>query len=160
MRLRSCAATPWLGSVDPARRCAYAVLRRVFEQGAYADRALDAEAQRLQLDGRQRAFATALAYGAVQRRATLDDFIARLADRPVGELDAHLVAALRLGLIQLVYMGGVPDHAAVDESVELAKSQGSGTGLVNAVLRRAAREREALLDELDDSTPEGAAIAH
>src|SRR5436190_24196302 len=103
---------------DPARRCAYAVLRRVFEQGAYTDLALDAEARRLELDGRQRAFAIALAYGAVQRRATLDHFIARLADRPPGELDAPLLAALRLGLLQLLYMDGVPAHAAVDESVE------------------------------------------
>ena len=62
-------------SVTPARACAFAVLRRVFEEGAWADRALRGEAERLRLDPRERALATRLAYGAVQRRATLDHLI-------------------------------------------------------------------------------------
>ncbi len=58
-------------------------------------------------------------------------------------LDPALPAALRLGLFQLLFLDGVPDHAAVAESVELAKSEGERRGhrLVNAVLRRADRER-------------------
>ena len=56
----------------PARRCAYAVLRRVFERGAFAERALRAEAR--SLSGRDLRLATRLAYGAVQRRRTLDHF--------------------------------------------------------------------------------------
>ena len=52
-----------------------------------------------------------------------------------------VLAALRLGLFQLLFLGGIADHAAVDESVELVKrSSRGGAGLVNAVLRRAARE--------------------
>jgi len=58
--------------VSAARECAYAVVRRVFEQDAYADRAFHAEAQARHLDGRDRSFAMALAYGTVQRKATLD----------------------------------------------------------------------------------------
>ena len=65
--------------VSPARRCAYTVLARVFEQGAYADEALRAAAQ--ELDGRERALAMRLAYGAIQRRATLDHVIGELAER-------------------------------------------------------------------------------
>src|SRR5204863_6831911 len=55
-----------------------------------------------------------------------------------------------------------PDHAAVDQAVELAKRAGAarGAGLVNAVLRRAGRERKELLGSLDDSKPAGAAVAH
>ena len=68
-------------AIAPARRCAFAVLRRVFEQGAYADLALQAEAS--QLDRRDRALAMRLAYGAVQRQGTLDHLIERLAERPV-----------------------------------------------------------------------------
>ena len=56
----------------PARHCAFAVLRRVFEDGAWADRALRGEAERLGLDARDLALATRLAYGAVQRRATIN----------------------------------------------------------------------------------------
>jgi 16S rRNA (cytosine967-C5)-methyltransferase len=144
--------------IAPARVCAYAVLRRVFERGAYADLALRSQAR--DLDARDRALAMRLAYGAVQRKGTLDHLIERLAERPVGRLDAALLAALRLGLYELLYLGGAPDHAVVADAVELAKAGGRGHGLVNAVLRRATREGAALLGELDDDTPAGAAIKH
>jgi 16S rRNA (cytosine967-C5)-methyltransferase len=142
-------------TVTPARRAAYAVVRRVFEQGAYADRALHREVRGL--DARERAFAMQLAFGTVQRRLSLDHMIGQLA-RPVAELDAATLAALRLGLYQLAFLGGGGAHAAVGESVELAKSgHGGGHKLVNAVLRRAARELPRLPP---DDTPAGAAVAH
>jgi 16S rRNA (cytosine967-C5)-methyltransferase len=143
-------------AVTPARRVAFAVIRRVFEQGAYADRALHGEAKGL--DPRERALAMQLAFGTVQRRLTLDHLIEQLASRPVAELDARTLAALRLGLYQLVFLDGVAAHAVVGESVELAKgAKGGGHKLVNAVLRRATRELPALPA---DDTPAGAAIAH
>jgi 16S rRNA (cytosine967-C5)-methyltransferase len=142
-----------------ARVCAYAVLRRVFEDGAYADRALQGEAK--ELDARDRALAMRLVYGTVQRKGTLDYLIERLADRPPEKLDARLLAALRLGLYELLYLSGAPDHAVVADGVELAKGGArGGHGLVNAVLRRGAREGPALLDGLSDQTPEQAAIKH
>ncbi len=145
--------------VSPARECAYRVVRRVFEDDAYADRAFHAEAARL--DGRDRALAMALAYGTVQRRATLDHVMARLTGRPPAKLDPPVLAALRLGLMQLLLMEGVAEHAAVHESVELAKRDSrAGSGLVNAVLRRATREGAAILAGLDDATPAHAATLH
>jgi 16S rRNA (cytosine967-C5)-methyltransferase len=142
-----------------ARICAYTVLRRVFERGAYTDRALQVESK--QLDARDRALAMRLAYGAVQRRLTLDHLIAQLTERAPEKLDAPVLAALRLGLYELLYLRGAPDHAVVADAVELAKTQGrSGHGLVNAVLRRAAREGAALLGALTDDTPEHAAVKH
>ncbi len=158
--------------VSAPRRAAYEVLRRVFEHGAWADRALPAAVKRHRLDARQRSQAQRLAYGAVQRRGTADHLIEALAARPIARLDPPLVAALRLGLYELLYSGGTPTHAAVDQAVELAKSAvrrrhradrgraAAGGGLVNALLRRAARERSTLLAGIDDSTPEGAAILH
>ncbi|HEX3316625.1 MAG TPA: 16S rRNA (cytosine(967)-C(5))-methyltransferase RsmB [Solirubrobacteraceae bacterium] len=146
-----------------ARTVAFAVVRRVFEQGAYADRALPAEADRAGLDARDRALATRMAYGTVQRKGTLDHLLAGLAERPVARLDPPVLAAARLGLYQLLWVDGVPDHAAVAESVDLARgASGRGAaGLVNAVLRRAAREGpDALLAPLDDSDPAGAAVLH
>ena len=147
-------------AIAPARRCAYTVLRRVFEQGAYADRALTAEAA--ELEPRDRALAMRLAYGSVQRKGTLDHLIEQLAERPVVALDPPLLAALRLGLYELLYLRGAPDYAVVTDAVELAKAHGrAGHGLVNAVLRRAAREgSESLLATLSDATPEQAAVAH
>ena len=136
------------------------MLRRVFEDGAYAEKALQAEAGGL--DARDRALAMRLAYGAVQRAGTSDHLIERLAGRPSSRIDAPLLASLRLGLYELLYLGGSPDYAVVADAVELAKAPGGrGHGLVNAVLRRAAREGgPALLGKLDDHDPRGAAVAH
>jgi 16S rRNA (cytosine967-C5)-methyltransferase len=147
-------------SPTPARTCAFAVTRRVFEQGAYADRALAAEAAGLA--PRERALATALSYGVVQRRATLDHVIAVLSNRPVARLQPPVLTALRLGVLQLLFLDGVAEHAAVNESVELAKRGGGrqGAGFVNAVLRRTMREGTAVLAALDDNTAAGAATRH
>ncbi|MBV9802560.1 MAG: 16S rRNA (cytosine(967)-C(5))-methyltransferase RsmB [Solirubrobacterales bacterium] len=146
-------------SVSPARACALRVIRRVFEQDAYADRALAGEASGLQ--PRDRALAMALAYGTVQRRATLDHVAGQLLDRPVARLQPPVLALLRLGLYELLYMGGSAEHAAVNETVELAKRAAPrAAGLINAVLRRAAREGAGVLADLDDATPEGAALEH
>ncbi len=148
-------------TVAAARRCAYAVLRRVFEDGAWADRALRGEAERLGLDARDLGLATRLAYGAVQRRATLDHVIGVLAGRHVDRLEPAVRAALRLGILQLAYLDRVPAHAAVGESVQLAKEDSRrGAGLVNAVLRRAAREARDLIAALPEDTPRAAALRH
>jgi 16S rRNA (cytosine967-C5)-methyltransferase len=148
-----------VSGVSPARACAFTVIRRVFERGAYADRALAAEAS--DLGPRDRALATRLAYGTIQRRATLDHVATALVGRSLETLDSPVLAALRLGLFQVLLLAGVADHAAVNESVELAKTaHGGGFKLVNAVLRRATREGSTILGALDDETPERAAILH
>jgi 16S rRNA (cytosine967-C5)-methyltransferase len=144
-----------------ARRCAFVVVRRVFERGSYADAAFRAEADRYDLRGRDRAFSMRLAYGVIQRRDTLDHLIESLAGRSPASLDAPILAALRLGLYQVVYLDSVPDHAAVDESVELAKAGSTGGHrLVNAVLRRATQEAPDLMGELGESTVAEAALRH
>jgi 16S rRNA (cytosine967-C5)-methyltransferase len=153
------AAAPRRGRVSPARACAFTVIRRVFEQGAYADRALHSEAAGL--EPRERGLAMALAYGTVQRRRTLDFVAARLTSRPLHALDPPVLAAVRLGLFELLFLGGMAEHAAVNESVELAKGANrGGAGLVNAVLRRAVREGRKILESLDDDAPRSAALLH
>jgi len=135
------------------------VIRRVFEQGAYADRAFTGESA--ELEPRDRALAMALSYGTVQRRATLDHVAAQLLDRRLDRLDPPVLAALRLGLFELLFLGGSASHAAVNESVELAKrASRGGAGLVNAVLRRAVREGPGILAGLGDQTPDAAATLH
>jgi 16S rRNA (cytosine967-C5)-methyltransferase len=136
--------------VSPARRAALNVLRRVNEQGAYADRALHGEAR--DLEPRDRALAKRLAFGVVQRRLTLDWAIAQHVDR---KLDPQVRAALQLGLYQLLFTDVAP-HAAVAESVELAKPS-PGAKLVNAVLRNVQRQGVELPA---DTNPKGAAIRH
>jgi 16S rRNA (cytosine967-C5)-methyltransferase len=145
----------------PARTCAFRVLQRTFGEGAYADRAFRAEAERAGLDARDRAFAQRLAYGAIQNRRTLDYVIMALSARDVGSLDLPVLNALRLGIYQVALLDGVPDHAAVDQSVDLAKYHGDGGHrLVNAVMRRAAREAGDLIAQLTDNSPAEAAVRH
>jgi len=150
--------------IAPARTLAFATLRETFEQDAHTERAFRAGVEEMGLEGRERAQAQRLAYGAVQRRGTTDAAIERLAERSTSLLDPPVLAALRLGLYELLFADGTPDHAAVDQAVELVKEAGAAhaSGLVNAVLRRAARERERLGEDLlgDDSTAAKAAVAH
>jgi 16S rRNA (cytosine967-C5)-methyltransferase len=150
--------------ISPARTLAFETIRATFERDAHSERFFRDAADREGIGGRERAQAQRLAYGAVQRRGTADAAIERLAERSIRLLDPPVLAALRLGLYELLFADGTPDHAAVDQSVELVKTARAAhaAGLVNAVLRRAARERERLSAALlaDDSTPEHAAVAH
>ncbi len=149
--------------ISAARLLAFETLRATFERGAFTERSFREAAGVRRIGGRERAQAQRLAYGAVQRRGTSDVAIERLAERSTALLDPPVLAGLRLGLYELLFCDATPDHAAVDQAVALVKqSTAHASGLVNAVLRRAAREREELTDSLlgDDSTPELAAIAH
>jgi 16S rRNA (cytosine967-C5)-methyltransferase len=137
--------------VTPARRAAYAVVRRVLAEGAWADRALHGEAR--DLSPRDRALAKQLAFGTVQRRLTLDHVID---ERTKGRLEPGVRAALQLGLFQLLFLDRVAEHAAIAEAVELAKPS-PGHRVVNAVLRRVQREGAQLPS---DETLRGAAIRH
>ncbi|MBS1886280.1 MAG: methyltransferase domain-containing protein [Actinobacteria bacterium] len=150
--------------VAAPRALAFETLRETFERGAHTELAFRAGAERLGLAGRDRAQAQRLAYGSVQRRGTADAAIERLSGRAIRLLDPPVAAALRLGLYELLFADGTPDHAAGDQAVELVKiaKAAHASGFVNAILRRAAREREELTEALlgDDSTPEAAAVAH
>jgi 16S rRNA (cytosine967-C5)-methyltransferase len=145
-----------------AREVAFGILLRVFEDGAYADRAFRAAADAAGLEERERAFAMQLAYGAVQRVRLLDHAIELLGRRPVRKLDPPVRAALRLGAYQLGFAGSVPAHAAVDESVELVRSAGleRAVAFTNAVMRRLSVGLGGLLSGLGESTPQEAALKH
>jgi 16S rRNA (cytosine967-C5)-methyltransferase len=138
-------------AVSPARRAAWLVVRRTLEDGAYADRALQTAAA--DLEPRDRALAKQLAFGAVQRRGTLDWAISRLASGKA--LDPPVRAALHIGLYEQLFLA-TAEHASVDQAVELAKPN-FGYKLVNAVLRRLQREP---LDLPPDDTIPGAAVHH
>jgi 16S rRNA (cytosine967-C5)-methyltransferase len=136
-------------AVSPARRVAYEVLLRVFEQDAYADRVFRTAADGL--DERERAFAQRLAYGAVQRVRTLDHAIDTLGKRPVRKLDPPVRAALRLGAYQVGYTD-TPPHAAANESVELVRRAKleRAVPFTNAVMRRLTEGMPGLLASLPD----------
>jgi 16S rRNA (cytosine967-C5)-methyltransferase len=131
---------------DDARALALAVLSRVDQGGAYADLALHAALAKSRLDLRDRAFATELCYGTLRWRGRLDFLLAQVLAKPLARLEPRVLDVLRLGAYQLVFCDRVPDAAAVSESVRLAHATGLGraSGLVNAALRRLARERDAI----------------
>ena len=149
--------------ISPARLLAFEAVEATFARDAHTERAFREAADERGMGGRERAQAQRLAYGTVQRRGTIDAGLEGLVERPLRRLDPPVLAALRLGAYELLFADATPDHAAVDQAVELAKRAGAAhaSGLVNAVLRRTARERESLRDSLlgDDSTPEAAAVA-
>jgi 16S rRNA (cytosine967-C5)-methyltransferase len=136
--------------IAPARRAAFEVVRRVFEEDAYADRALAAAVEGL--DDRDRALAQRLAYGTVQRRRTIDFGIEQLGKRPVRKLDPPVRTALRLGAYQLAWSDQAV-HAVVDDSVELVRSAGRERAVpfTNAVMRRLSQGLQGLVASL----PEG-----
>jgi 16S rRNA (cytosine967-C5)-methyltransferase len=146
-------------SASPARRAAYTVVQRVFEEDAYADRALAGAVAGL--ERRERALAQQLAYGTIQRVRTLDHAIEALGRRPLRKLDPPVRAALRLGVYQLGFLN-VPDHAAVNQSVELVREARleRAVPFTNAVLRRVAAGIGELLDHLPERTPAEAALKH
>jgi 16S rRNA (cytosine967-C5)-methyltransferase len=136
--------------IAPARRAAYEVVRRVFEEDAYADRALTAAVERL--DERDRALAQRLAYGAVQRVRTIDLGVERLGKRPVRKLDAPVKAALRVAGYELGW-SEAPAHAVANDAVELVRAARleRAVPFTNAVVRRLAQGFRGLVASL----PEG-----
>ncbi|WP_315097653.1 transcription antitermination factor NusB, partial [uncultured Cellulomonas sp.] len=125
---------------DPARTAAYDVLRAVDGSDSYANLVLPPLLRERRIAGRDAAFATELAYGTLRLRGRYDAIIALAAARAVEAVDAPALDVLRLGVHQLLGMR-VPAHAAVSETVGLAREQ-LGTGpsqFVNAVLRTVGR---------------------
>jgi 16S rRNA (cytosine967-C5)-methyltransferase len=114
------------------------------------------------LDARDRAFAMQLAYGTVQLVRPLDHAIETLARRPLRKLDPPVRAALRVGAYQLAYMGSVPVHAAVNETVELVRQAGleRAVAFANAVMRRLDAGIGELFAGLGEETPQQAALRH
>jgi len=148
--------------LDPARLTAYDVLDGVSSRAAYANLLLPQLLRERQIEERDAAFATQLAYGALRAQGTLDAILAGLVSRPLDELDPRVLDLLRLGAYQLIDLR-VPSHAAVDTTVNLTRAiVGTGaSGLVNAVLRKVATggDRAQWLDRLGGDTGKRLALA-
>lgn len=125
-------------AISAARRIAFDVLRRVAAEDAYAADLLYAELgpNTKKADA---SLATELTLGVLRWQRLLDFLLQRYLERHPHQLDLEVLLALRLGLYQLRYLDRVPQHAAINESVELVKRarKSSAAGMVNAVLRRA-----------------------
>jgi 16S rRNA (cytosine967-C5)-methyltransferase len=131
------------------------VLRQVADADAYANLVLPPLLRDRRISGRDAAFATELAYGTLRMRGRYDAVLALVVDRGLDNVDPPVLDLLRLGAHQLLGMR-VPPHAAVSETVALARAR-SGAGsaqFVNAILRQVA---EHTLEEWLDRVGQGAA---
>lgn len=115
-----------------SRALALEVLERC-ESGGYSSITLDTAIKRSSLSPADRALLTALTYGTIERRNTLDCVISSLSSLPDEKIDTKTRCILRLGLYQLAYMDRIPDFAAINETVSLAPKR--SRGFVNAILR-------------------------
>lgn len=123
--------------IDDPRLLAFEVLAEVGLQGAYSNLILPKALTESSLDDKDRAFATELVYGTLRMQGRHDHFISSASDRSLEQIDPKALIVLRLGTHQLKQMR-VPSHAAIYESVELAKKVvGKSTAsFVNAILRK------------------------
>jgi 16S rRNA (cytosine967-C5)-methyltransferase len=143
--LKNSAANPKAGSrivVSPARREAFAILMELERStSVYADDLLRG-ARVDALSAQDRNLCTTLVLGTLRWQIQLDGLIRTWLSKPNAKLDPAIQIALRLGLFQLQYLDRIPAHAAIGESVALAKSAGHtfAAGMVNAVLRKLAAE--------------------
>ncbi|MEW5807603.1 MAG: 16S rRNA (cytosine(967)-C(5))-methyltransferase RsmB [Acidobacteriota bacterium] len=124
-----------------ARRLAYNILR-VFEAGKPPLSILLENIHLVPLDSRELSLAYELIVGLIRWLPKIDHILSLYSNKPLESLDIPVRIALRLGVYQLLFLDRVPRHAAIDESVELAKSEAgrSGASYVNAVLREISRE--------------------
>jgi len=126
--------------VETARSLALAVLEDVLMNQAYSNIALNKHLKGSQLSVADKGLVTEIVYGTVARKLTLEWYLSHfIQDRD--KLDNWLYILLLLSAYQLRYLDKIPNHAVVNEAVELAKARKKGSEkLVNAVLRRILRE--------------------
>jgi 16S rRNA (cytosine967-C5)-methyltransferase len=135
--------------LSPARRLAFDALKEI-ARGGFADVVLNRLLGQRSLSDQDRQFATELVYGTVRRQRTLDALIDQLGKKRADQQPQDLRLILHLGLYQLRYLTQVPESAAVNTSVELAKISGKTqlAGVVNGILRQYVRLQAGQTDPL------------
>lgn len=127
------------------RRAAFDALQRLSGSDLHADDLIDQELSRNLLQGPDRGLFAELVFGVLRRQGTLDHYLSQLVQQPLNRIELPVLLMLRLGLYQLRYLDRVPSHAAVHETVELAKAVlPRASGLINGVLRNYLRKHESL----------------
>ena len=122
------------------------LLTKLDENNSYSNILLDEKLSKSDFDARDKKFISAMFYGVLERQLTLDAIIVDLSKNPKNKLNFTLRNILRCGIYQLKYMDSVPDNAAVDESVEMAKKlrNPAAPSFVNGLLREFIRRDKAL----------------
>ena len=135
-----------------ARQVAFLTLLKIEKDKAYSNIALDSAVKAYSLDSTDCAFISRLVYGVTERKITLDFVFSKFLKQPLKKLKPEILVILRLGTYQILFMDKIPDSAAVNESVLLAKNNKCdfASGLVNAVLRKVSENGQNILNTLSE----------
>ncbi len=127
--------------ISPARVAAFEILSKIETEKAFSSVLLPFYEEKL--SPKDRALCHALTLGTLRKQIYLDRIIEKLTNKKAGKLDSAILIILRIGLFQLLFLDKIPVHAAINEAVNLVQKakKTSAKGLVNAVLRRAGREK-------------------
>ncbi len=127
--------------MDAVRETALKTLYETDINGAYSNIALKNALAGENFSDRDRAFVTSLVYGVIDKEITLDHVIGQYSKIKLKKLSPYILLILRMGIYQILFMDKIPDSAAVNESVTLAKRYGhkASAGYVNGVLRSVIR---------------------
>lgn len=145
------------GGPTLARLISVRVLERVERVRAFADLALHHALAHTELSGVDRALSTDIVYGTLRWRGRIDYTLGHVLDSDLQKLEPMVTSVLRAGAYQILFSDRIPASAAVDESVRCARALGAerATGLVNAVLRRLARDHVGIPVPSLDKDPHG-----
>lgn len=137
--------------MENSRKFTVKLLTKLDNNSSYSNILLSDALDKSKLSNKEKKFASALFYGVLERRITLDEVIISLLKNPKNKLDTDVRNILRTAIYQLVYMDSVPDSAAVDEAVKLAKKNKNPavSGFVNGILREFIRRNKALPTKKD-----------
>lgn len=127
-----------------ARLVALEILVKVETSGAYSNLQLNRSLQQQALSRQDAALVTELVYGTISRKLTLDYWLSQLVAKGLGKLQPWVHQLLRMSLYQLIWLDRIPEHAAVNEAVNIAKKKGHQgiSGMVNGVLRNVLRRKQ------------------
>ncbi len=136
-----------------ARQIAYEILLKIEVSDAYSNLAIDGAVKMYNPGSTDCAFISCLVYGVAERKITLDYVISQYLSKPIKKTKPEVLTILRLGAYQLLYMDKIPQSAAVNESVKLAKTNKCdfASGLVNAVLRKIGQNGLIIKDNLTET---------
>lgn len=123
------------------RQLSFKILNKIERDKAYSNLALDHFLEEYRSQISSPAFVTALVYGVIERKITLDYVLSKYLSQPIKKLKPEVHTILRMGVYQLKFMDKIPESAAVNESVKLSKRCGCSfaSGLINSVLRKIAK---------------------
>ena len=126
------------------RNTALNVLMKIEQDNAYSNIALNNAIRENKLSGVDSSFVSALVYGVLERKITLDYIIKQYSKIPLRKIEIKTKMILRLGILQLIFMDKIPESAAVNESVNLAKKHKlqKSSGFINGILRSITRSEE------------------